>query len=91
MKKLHLFSCLALFVGISITNAQYSDLLNFTGSSNGSIPYANVIISGSTMYGMTSAGGANGVGCIFSVGTNGSGFTDLHDFSTTTGKAPHGS
>ncbi len=91
MKKLHLFTCLALFIGISITNAQYSTLLNFNGMVNGETPYANVVISGSTMYGMTSAGGANGVGCIFSVGTNGSGYTDLHDFTLMTGKTPHGS
>jgi len=86
MKKLQLFSYLLLFG--TLTNAQYSDI-SFNNT-NGKTPYGNVIISGTKLYGMTSAGGSNGVGCIYSIGTNGSGYLDLHDFTLMTGETPHG-
>jgi len=39
---------------------------------------------------MAGSGGANGFGCIFSIGTNGSSYTDMHDFtgSATDGQFP---
>jgi uncharacterized repeat protein (TIGR03803 family) len=76
---------------VTPTGGTYSDLFNFT-SSTGNGPYGDLIISGSTLYGMTQNGGANNVGCIFSIGTNGSGYKDLHDFSVSPadGELPYG-
>ena len=57
----------------------FTTLFSFNGT-NGENPFGSLIISGSTLYGMTASGGKNGDGIIFSINTNGSGFTDLHDF-----------
>jgi uncharacterized repeat protein (TIGR03803 family) len=57
----------------------YNILVKFsypTGSSiPGASPDGSLTLSGSTLYGMTSGGGANGLGVIFSVSTSGSGYT----------------
>jgi uncharacterized repeat protein (TIGR03803 family) len=37
------------------------------------------------LYGTTSAGGGSGNGTVFAVNTDGSGFTNLHSFSLTSG------
>lgn len=64
---------------------------SFIGTlTDGASPYGSVILSGSTLYGMTSAGGSNGVGTVFSVDTGGTGFTILHNFSTTDTWGPLG-
>ncbi|HEY1380214.1 MAG TPA: choice-of-anchor tandem repeat GloVer-containing protein [Gemmataceae bacterium] len=45
----------------------YSVLHSFTGGPNdGAVPYGDLVLSGSTFYGMTSGGGGNGLGTIFS-------------------------
>jgi len=59
----------------------------FNGSPN-LLNYANgnsLLLSGSVLYGTTEAGGANGHGYIFSIDTNGSGYTDRYDFDYATG------
>jgi len=77
-------------------DAQFTDIVNFDGAVNpkGSIPYGDVIRSGKVLYGMTSSGGANGFGDIFSVDTNGANYKDLLDFNGTSapkGANPEGS
>ena len=67
---------------ITPSGGTYTDLYNFN-TTNGENPIGDLIISGSTLYGMASSGGADGFGCIFSIGTNGSGYTDIHDFTGT--------
>ncbi len=71
-------------------NGDSSNLVGFNGS-NGAFPYGSLTISGNTLYGMTLAGAANNKGNIFSVNTDGSGFTDLVDFNGANGAAPYGS
>ncbi|MFC2149648.1 choice-of-anchor tandem repeat GloVer-containing protein [Candidatus Auribacterota bacterium] len=65
------------------------------GNDSGSIPYGDLTLSGDVFYGMTFGGGASGgSGTIFEIGTDGSGFTLLHSFSSTdpaNGKWPYGS
>ncbi len=57
--KLFLIGVLVI-IGLS-TNAQYTDLLNFNGTSNpqGKNPSGSLIISGSTLFGMAYLGGAS--------------------------------
>lgn len=63
----------------------------FTGvTTDGAAPYGSLTISNTTLYGMTSAGGANNVGSVFSVDTSGSGFQILHSFSTANAWRPVG-
>ena len=61
------------------------------GASDGFKPYGSLIQSGSTLYGMTSQGGAADSGTIFKVGLDGSGFTVIHTFTDADGISPHGS
>ncbi len=79
---------------ISTSGGALTDLHNFTGSTtDGANPEGSLTLSGSTLYGMTTWGGAYGDGIVFSISTSGSSFKDLHDFSgsTTDGQAPYDS
>ncbi len=64
-----------------------------SGATGGGQLAGALILSGSTLYGLTSNGGASGYGTVFSIGTDGSGFTLLHSFtgSATDGRLPVGS
>lgn len=59
---------------------------------NGNSPYAALTLSGSVLFGMTVEGG-RGVGVVFRMSTNGSGYTNLHSFqgSPSDGSMPYGS
>ncbi|HWC61420.1 MAG TPA: choice-of-anchor tandem repeat GloVer-containing protein [Verrucomicrobiae bacterium] len=67
----------------------FTNLYNFSALSgtflgtnaDGATPFAGVILSGDTLYGTTEAGGTGGSGTIFSIKTNGTGFTNLYSFS----------
>ena len=59
----------------------YTVLHGFSGASDGSEPYGDLLLSGNTLYGTASGGGSNGLGTVFAVNTNGTGFTVLHSFS----------
>jgi len=50
-------------------------------NSDGANPQAGLILSGNTLYGTTSAGGASGNGTVFAVNTDGTGFVNLHNFT----------
>jgi uncharacterized repeat protein (TIGR03803 family) len=61
-----------------------TDLYDFTGSDDGNNPRACVILSGNTLYGTTFLGGtAIYYGTVFAVGTDGTGYTNLHSFTAT--------
>jgi uncharacterized repeat protein (TIGR03803 family) len=47
---------------------------------DGAVPWGGLILSGDTLYGTASAGGAGGNGVVFSVNTNGGSFATLHSF-----------
>jgi uncharacterized repeat protein (TIGR03803 family) len=76
---------------VSINGSNYITLHNFSAeatnnldiftNSDGSLPYAGLVLSGNTLYGTTARGGTNGSGTVFSVSTNGSSFITLHNFS----------
>ncbi len=64
-------------------------LVSFNGP-DGYGPGHTLFLSGTTLYGNTSSGGASNDGVIFSVHTDGSGFTLLHQFSGPDGLYPTG-
>ena len=50
-------------------------------NSDGANPYAGLVLSGSTVYGVAQYGGTNGDGVVFAVNLDGSGFTNLYNFT----------
>jgi uncharacterized repeat protein (TIGR03803 family) len=59
----------------------FTNLYNFTGGSDGGNPQAGLILSGNTLYGTAVFGGTNDSGTVFAVNTNGTGFTNLYNFT----------
>jgi autotransporter-associated beta strand protein/uncharacterized repeat protein (TIGR03803 family) len=73
---------------VGTNGTSFQNLVSFTGTSGsatGLAPQGSLLISGSTLYGMTSGGGALGNGNIFSVGINGLGYQNLYGFTGGTG------
>jgi uncharacterized repeat protein (TIGR03803 family) len=60
----------------------FTNLHHFNGITDGAAPYGELILSGTTLYGTTYAGGSASNGTIFSISIDGSGFTNLHSFAT---------
>jgi uncharacterized repeat protein (TIGR03803 family) len=69
---------------VNTNGAGFTNLHSFNVS-DGQFPAANLILSGSTLFGMTPGGGAFHSGNIFSVTTNGTGFTELFNFPSVSG------
>jgi uncharacterized repeat protein (TIGR03803 family) len=66
---------------VNTNGAGFTNLYNFTGA-KGYIPGDGLTLSGSTFYGTTSLGGSGGGGgTVFAVSTNGTGYTNLYNFS----------
>lgn len=67
-------------------------LLHTFSGTDGSVPAAGLTISGATLYGATTKGGAANSGVVFSIGMDGSNFRVLHEFSggETDGELPLG-
>jgi RHS repeat-associated protein len=77
---------------INTDGTGYTTLLNFAGTSNGSQPVGEFVLSGNILYGVTSLGGTNNCGTIYKINTDGTGYAKLLDFSSTAnGKSPTGS
>jgi len=78
---------------LSICNnsfAQYAKLLDFSGPTTGGYPYGSLYSDGTFLYGMTSTGGSAGLGTLFKIKPDGTGFTKLIDFAgTTNGSSPY--
>jgi uncharacterized repeat protein (TIGR03803 family) len=75
---------------VGTNGLNYQNLVSFTGSSGsatGIYPVGTLILSGTTLFGGTSTGGANGKGNLFSVGTGGTNFHNLVSFTGTGGTA----
>lgn len=72
----------------------FSMLHSFTGgASDGGGGYGDLMLLGSTLYGMTTYGGSSNSGVVFSINTDGTGFRLLHSFTGTAseGGLPYGS
>ena len=70
------------------SSSTYTKLKEFDGT-NGASPYGSLIqASDGKLYGMTSQGGSNGYGVIFSFDPSSSTYTKLKDFDYTNGASP---
>jgi uncharacterized repeat protein (TIGR03803 family) len=82
--KMKLF-CLATsamaIVAANLGAQTFTTLYSFTGGNDGANPYAGLILSGNTLYGTAEYGGSWGEGTAFAVNTDGTGFTNLYDFT----------
>jgi uncharacterized repeat protein (TIGR03803 family) len=54
-------------------------------NSEGSLPYGGLVLLGHTLYGTAHGGGSSGYGTVFAVNTDGTGFTNLHNFTGASG------
>jgi uncharacterized repeat protein (TIGR03803 family) len=59
----------------------FTNLWNFTDGSDGAYPYAGLILSGNTLYGTAQEGGSSYCGTVFAINTDGTGFTNLWNFT----------
>ena len=83
--------------GVNTDGTGFTTLYSFTATSgsggfvgtntDGAAPNAGFILSGNTLYGTAQAGGSSGWGTLFAVNTDGTGFTNLHNFTATSGSA----
>src|SRR5664280_2077335 len=78
---------------VNTDSSGFTNLHSFTAlagpypptNSDGANPHGGLILSGNTLYGTAQAGGGSGVGTVFAINTDSSGFTNLHSFTATTG------
>src|SRR5258707_7507575 len=82
----NLFPRSALIGGLNLipagrVTAETYTILHRFNESEGRTPWANLVVSGNTLYGTTSQGGGSDNGTLFAVNTDGRDFTNLHDFS----------
>jgi uncharacterized repeat protein (TIGR03803 family) len=73
---------------IGTNGTGFTTLHSFTGKGEGAKPAAAMNLSGHTLYGTTMDGGASGLGTVFALGTNGTGFAILHSFNGVDGASP---
>jgi uncharacterized repeat protein (TIGR03803 family) len=82
---------------VNIDGTGFTNLYSFTASTNpppyvynsdGANPYAELTLSGNTLFGTASGGGSSGDGVIFKINTDGTGFTALHSFNFSDGAGP---
>lgn len=72
---------------IGTNGGSYTRLRSFTNSPDGQSPRSALLISGNRIFGTTASGGTNNNGTIYSLGTNGAGYTILYKFTNS----PNGS
>lgn len=80
---------------VNTDGSGFQTLFNFGGGSSdtnaaGMAPIGGLLLLGNTFYGTAADGGTNGSGdgTIYSINTDGSGFTTLHNFNGTDGYQP---
>lgn len=80
MKKTTLLFSALFLLGTGTAQAQITSLYSWGNTAN---PYGSLTISGNVLYGMTSFGGANNYGSIFSMNRDGSNYQTLWNFDDT--------
>jgi uncharacterized repeat protein (TIGR03803 family) len=79
---------------ISSSGSSFNVMHSFTGSSgessnpDGDSPQGGLTLNGSNLYGMAYGGGIHGLGNVFSIGTDGNGFSVIHSFIGNDGCGP---
>src|SRR2546430_1731475 len=74
-------AALGSIVAGGVTAQTFTTLHSFKGNSDGANPYAGLVLSGNTLYGTAMHGGSSGLGTVFAVNTDGTGFTTLYSFT----------
>jgi uncharacterized repeat protein (TIGR03803 family) len=80
--------------GTGLTNLYNFSALVYGGppfgtNADGAYPQCGLVLSGNTLYGTANEGGTIEWGTIFAIKTNGSAFTNLHNFGLADGQYPH--
>jgi uncharacterized repeat protein (TIGR03803 family) len=78
---------------VNTDGSGFTNLHSFTFTSSvspytntdGAVPLGNLILSDNKLYGTTPLGGSGGGGVVFSINTDGSDFTNLYNFTATSG------
>jgi uncharacterized repeat protein (TIGR03803 family) len=73
---------------INTNGSVFTTLHSFTANSDGSLPGAVLVVSGSALYGEALGGGSQGAGTVFAINTDGTGFANLHSFTNSDGFNP---
>src|ERR1700733_6159469 len=68
---------------INTDGSGYAILHWFTNTPDGYLPQSELLLSGGTLFGTTIYGGTNGYGTVFSMSTNGTGYTILRSFTNS--------
>jgi uncharacterized repeat protein (TIGR03803 family) len=66
---------------VNTDGSGFTNLHSLTSVSDGANPYAGLILSDNTLYGTAFRGGSVDNGTVFAVNTDGTGFTNLHNFA----------
>ena len=74
---------LGLFLAGRVAAQTFTLLHTFTGGSDGGFPSAGLILSSNILYGTAALGGSSNNGTVFAVNTDGSGFTNLYNFTAS--------
>jgi len=75
------------FTNLHSFTAPIKNSIGLYTNNDGAYPSAGLILSGTVLYGSANNGGASGQGALFSINTNGTGFLNLHSFSSGSGGA----
>jgi uncharacterized repeat protein (TIGR03803 family) len=73
---------------VNTDGSSFTNLYTFTNGEDGSMPVAALTLSGNILYGTAGRGGSGSNGTVFSIHTDGSGFTTLHAFANSDGCIP---
>jgi uncharacterized repeat protein (TIGR03803 family) len=73
---------------INTDGTGFTNLFSFTAATDGANPAARLLLSGNTLFGTATFGGSSGKGTLFCINTDGTGFTNLHTFSSSDGNYP---
>jgi uncharacterized repeat protein (TIGR03803 family) len=75
---------------VTLQAGVFTDLHAFASGDpgDGNSPNDTILINGQ-LFGSTSQGGSSGNGMIYTLGTNGTGFADIHDFGGSDGALPN--
>jgi uncharacterized repeat protein (TIGR03803 family) len=74
----------------ALDGADKTILHNFGSGSDGKSPGWGLLEQGGKLYGTTVGGGTSNIGTVYSIGTDGAGYSVLHDFSGSAAIGPTG-